>query len=66
LVNLTTPTLNIGIELGLALVLDKGVVLIASTRTKLPSDLVRQEVIFYGKDLEKLKQDFIKCLWSIK
>lgn len=66
LVNLTNPTFNVGLELGLALGLDKEVILIASKRTKLPSDLVRQEVIFYGKDLEKLKKDFIKCFENIK
>lgn len=65
LVNLTNPNFNVGLELGLALGLDKEVILIASNRTKLPSDLVRQEVIFYGKDLNKLKFDFIKCLKSI-
>lgn len=65
LVNLTNPTFNVGLELGLALGLDKEVILIASKRTKLPSDLVRQEVIFYSKDLEKLKIDFIKCFKNI-
>jgi hypothetical protein len=65
LANLTNPTFNVGLELGLALGLDKEVILIASTRTKLPSDLVRQEVIFYGKDLNKLKEDFVKCFKSI-
>ncbi|MFA5014066.1 MAG: hypothetical protein WC549_00805 [Actinomycetota bacterium] len=66
LVNLTNPTFNVGFELGLALGLDKEVILIASKRTKLPSDLVRQEVIFYGKDLEKFKSYFIKCLGNIE
>lgn len=66
LVNLTNPTFNVGLELGLALGLDKEVILIASRRTKLPSDLVRQEVIFYGKDLEKLKRDFVECFGNIK
>jgi len=28
----------------------------------LPSDLVRQKVIFYGRDLNELKDDFINCL----
>lgn len=65
LANLTNPTFNVGLELGLALGLDKEIILIASTRTKLPSDLVRQEVIFYGKDLNKLKDDFIKCFECI-
>ena len=49
--NLTNPTFNVGLELGLALGLDKDIILIASSRTKLPSDLVRQEVIFYNKDI---------------
>ena len=62
LANLTNPTFNVGLELGLALGLDKEVILIASNKTRLPSDLVRQEVIFYGKDLNKLKEDFIKCI----
>ena len=65
LANLTNPTFNVGLELGLALGLDKGIILIASKRTKLPSDLVRQEVIFYNKDMGKLKQDFIKCFKNI-
>jgi len=50
----------------LALGLDKQVILIASNRTKLSSDLVRQEAIFYNKDLNKLKEDFIKCVKGIK
>jgi nucleoside-triphosphatase THEP1 len=62
LANLTNPTFNVGLELGLALGLNKETILIASNRTKLPSDLVRQEVIFYGKDLNKLKENFISCL----
>lgn len=66
LANLTNPTFNVGLELGLALGLDKEIILIASTRTRLPSDLIRQEVIFYGKDLNKLKEDFIKCVKGIK
>lgn len=66
LANLTNPTFNVGLELGLALGLDKEVILIASIRTKLPSDLVWQEVIFYGKDINKLKDDFIKCIKGLK
>jgi len=62
LTNLTNPTFNIGFELGLVLGLDKEIILIASNRTKLPSDLVRQKVIFYGRDLNELKDDFINCL----
>ena len=65
LANLTNPTFNVGLELGLALGLDKSIILIASKRTKLPSDLVRQEVIFYNKDMGKLKQDFIKCFKNV-
>ncbi|MCL4378715.1 MAG: hypothetical protein M1409_10150 [Actinobacteria bacterium] len=65
LANLTNPTFNVGLELGLALGLDKSIILIASSRTKLPSDLVRQEVIFYNKDMGRLKQDFIKCFKNI-
>ncbi len=65
LVNLTNPNFNVGLELGLALGLDKEVILIASKRTKLPSDLVRQEVILYGKNLEKLKRDFIECFENL-
>ena len=65
LANLTKPTFNVGLELGLALGLDKSIILIASKRTRLPSDLVRQEVIFYNKDMGKLKQDFIKCFKNI-
>ena len=64
--NLTSPTFNVGLELGLALGLDKEVILIASKRIKLPSDLIRQEVVFYGKDLEKLKSDFIIYFRNIK
>jgi hypothetical protein len=63
--NLTNPTFNVGLELGLALGLNKEIILIASKRTKLPSDLIRQEVIFYDRDLYKLKRDFIKCFKSI-
>ena len=53
-------------ELGLALGLDKEVILIASKRTKLPSGLVRQEVIFYSKDLERLKMDLNSCFKIFK
>ena len=63
--NLTNPTFNVGLELGLALGLNKEIILIASRRTKIPSDLVRQEVIIYSKDLEKLKRDFIECFGNI-
>jgi len=45
--------------------LNKDVILIASNRTKIPSDLVRQEVIFYGKDLNKLKEDFKNCIKNL-
>jgi len=65
LANLTNPTFNVGLELGLALGLNKDVILIASNRTKIPSDLVRQEVIFYGKDLDKLKEDFKNCIKNL-
>jgi len=65
LANLTNPTFNVGLELGLALGLNKDVILIASNRTKIPSDLVRQEVIFYGKDLNKLKEDFKNCIKNL-
>lgn len=56
--NLTNPTFNVGLELGLALGLNKKILLIAGRRTKIPSDLIRQEVIFYGNDMDKLKKDF--------
>lgn len=62
LANLTNPIFNVGLEIGRALGLNKEIILIASRRTKLPSDLVRQEVIFYGKDLNRFKDDFINCL----
>lgn len=62
LANLTNPTFNVGLELGLALGLEKDIILIASKWTKIPSDLVRQEVIFYSKDFVDFKNRFIKCL----
>ncbi len=65
LANLTNPTFNVGLELGLALGLNKEIVLLASKRTKIPSDLVRQEVIFYGRDLDKLRKDFTGCIKSL-
>jgi hypothetical protein len=62
LANLTNPTFNVGLELGLALGLEKEIILIASRRTKIPSDLIRQEVIFYSKDMEDLKVKVIGCI----
>jgi hypothetical protein len=67
LANLTNPTFNVGLELGLALGLEKEIILIASNRTKIPSDLVRQEVIFYTiRDLDGFKDRLITCLTSLK
>lgn len=65
LANLTSPTFNVGLELGLALGLNKDIILIASRRSKIPSDLIRQEVIFYYKDMQKLQNDFIECFKNI-
>ncbi len=62
LANLTNPTFNVGLELGLALGLNKDIILIASKRTRLPSDLIRQEVIFYSGDAVDLKDKLIKLL----
>lgn len=66
LANLTNPTFNVGLELGLALGLNKDIILIASKRTKLPSDLIRQEVIFYSSDTGELKNKLIKLLKDYK
>ncbi len=66
LANLTNPTFNVGLELGLALGLEKEIILIASSRTKIPSDLVRQEVIFYTKDIENFKENLTKCINNSK
>jgi hypothetical protein len=65
LANLTNPTFNVGLELGLALGLEKEIVLIASRRTRIPSDLVRQEVIFYSKDIKDLKAKVSDCIKNI-
>jgi len=65
LANLTNPTFNVGLELGLALGLQKEIILIASRRTKIPSDLVRQEVIFYYRDMEILKARVVECIKNI-
>ena len=62
LANLTNPTFNVGLELGLALGLNKDIILIASKRTRLPSDLIRQEVIFYSGDVEDLKNKIIRLM----
>jgi hypothetical protein len=64
LANLTNPTFNVGLELGLALGLEKEIILIVSRRTKIPSDLIRQEVIFYSRDLEDLRDRIIRCIKS--
>jgi len=66
LANLTNPTFNVGFELGLALGLEKDIILIANKRTKIPSDLVRQEVIFYYRDMEELKSRIFDCIKNIK
>ena len=66
LANLTNPTFNVGLELGLALGLEKEIILIASRRTRIPSDLVRQEVIFYSKDMEELQAKLIGCIKDLK
>ncbi len=65
LANLTNPTFNVGLELGLALGLEKEVILIASRRTRIPSDLIRQEVIFYSKDMKDLKTKILDCIRNI-
>jgi hypothetical protein len=62
LANLTNPTFNVGLELGLALGLNKIIILIASKKTRLPSDLVRQEVIFYSGESIDLKKKLIKMI----
>jgi hypothetical protein len=62
LANLTNPTFNVGLELGLALGLNKIIILIASRKTRLPSDLVRQEVIFYSGDSSDLKNKLVKMI----
>jgi len=64
--NITNPTFNVGLELGLALGLEKDIILVASRRTKIPSDLVRQEVIFYSKDIVDFKNRFIECIKKLK
>lgn len=66
LANLTNPTFNVGLELGLALGLEKEVILIASRRTRIPSDLVRQEVIFYSKNMEDLQIKLVNCIKDLK
>jgi hypothetical protein len=66
LANLTNPTFNVGLELGLALGLEKEIILIASRRTKIPSDLIRQEVIFYSKNLENLRIKLMDCIKDLK
>ena len=66
LANLTNPTFNVGLELGLALGLNKYIILIASKRTRLPSDLIRQEVIFYTSDTKDLKNKLLKLLKDYK
>ncbi|MCL5073447.1 MAG: hypothetical protein M1308_21530 [Actinobacteria bacterium] len=55
LANLTKPTFNVGLELGLALGLGRDIILIASNRTKIPSDLIRHEVIFYSQNHKEIK-----------
>jgi hypothetical protein len=66
LANLTNPTFNVGLELGLALGLNKDIILIASKRTRLPSDLIRQEVIFYSSDVGDFKNRLIKLMKNYK
>jgi hypothetical protein len=66
LANLTNPTFNVGLELGLALGLEKEVILIASRRTKIPSDLIRQEVIFYSKNMEDLQARLMSCIKDLR
>lgn len=66
LANLTNPTFNVGLELGLALGLNKDIILIASKRTKLPSDLIRQEVIFYSSNIEELKNKIIELFKKLQ
>jgi hypothetical protein len=66
LANLTNPTFNVGLELGLALGLEKEVILIASGRTRIPSDLIRQEVIFYSKNMEDLQARLMSCIKDLR
>ncbi len=50
----------------LALGLEKDIILVVSSRTKIPSDLVRQEVIFYAKDIEEFRKKLTKCMKNLK
>lgn len=66
LANLTNPTFNVGLELGLALGLEKEIILVASSRTKIPSDLVRQEVLFYSNNLADFRGKLTKCIDNLR
>ncbi|MCL5074014.1 MAG: hypothetical protein M1308_24450 [Actinobacteria bacterium] len=65
LANLTNPNFNVGLELGLALGLNKNIILISSRRAKLPSNLIRQEVLLYSNDKEELKNKIIKLFKKV-
>lgn len=61
------PTLaNIFFEVGLCSVLGKSVVLVKTAKAKLPSDLVRTELVtFKGRDERRLRRDLESSITSI-
>jgi hypothetical protein len=50
----------------LALGLNKDIFLIASKKTRLPSDLIRQEVVLYFSDNRELKNKLLKLMKDYK
>jgi len=65
LAEISVQNLNVGLELGLAIGLQKKTMLIANKNSKEVGDLKRTDSVRYGDDLIELKKDFEKMLKSI-
>lgn len=65
LAEISIQNLNVGLEIGLAIGLQKKTMLIANKNSKEVGDLKRTDSVRYGDDLIDLKNDFEKMLKSI-
>jgi hypothetical protein len=65
LAEISNHNLNVGLELGLAIGLQKKTMLIANKNSKEIGDLKRTDSVRYGENLEELKNDLGKMLKNI-
>ncbi|GAG79174.1 unnamed protein product, partial [marine sediment metagenome] len=65
LADISSNNLNVGLELGIAIGLNKKTMLISNKNSREIGDLKRTDSIRYGNDMELLKKDFQKMLQNI-